>query len=84
MWNPEQQYFEVGPHVLTIEVEDIYFLIGFSRQGALISLIGSRGGTMTTQDLINHHCQPGTKMSGKKIPISVVVYTPLRIVLLIM
>ena len=23
MWNPEQQYFEVGAHVLTIEVEDI-------------------------------------------------------------
>ena len=26
MWNPEQQYFEVGAHVLTIEVDDIYFL----------------------------------------------------------
>ena len=23
MWNPKQQYFEVGAHVLTIEVEDI-------------------------------------------------------------
>ena len=23
MWNLEQQHFEVGPHVLTIEVEDI-------------------------------------------------------------
>ena len=23
MWNPEKQYFEVGAHVLTIEVEDI-------------------------------------------------------------
>ena len=23
MWNSEQQYFEVGAHVLTIEVEDI-------------------------------------------------------------
>ena len=31
MWNPEQQYFEVGAHVLTIEVEDIYFLTGLSR-----------------------------------------------------
>ena len=28
MWNPEQQYFKVGAHVLTIEVEDIYFLKG--------------------------------------------------------
>ena len=31
MWNPEQQYFEVGAHVLTIEVEDIYFQTGLSR-----------------------------------------------------
>ena len=30
MWNLEQQYFEVGAHVLTIEVEYIYFLIGLS------------------------------------------------------
>ena len=28
MWNLEQHYFEVGAHVLTIEVEDIYFLTG--------------------------------------------------------
>ena len=23
MWNPEQQYFEVGSHILTLEVEEI-------------------------------------------------------------
>ena len=27
MWNPEDKYFEVGPHIVTMEVEDIYFLI---------------------------------------------------------
>ena len=26
MWNLEKQYFEVGSHILTVEVEDIYFL----------------------------------------------------------
>ena len=31
MWNPEHQYFEVGPHIVTVEVEDIYFLTGMSR-----------------------------------------------------
>ena len=41
MWNLEQQYFEVGAHVLIIEVEDIYFLTGLSRWGAPISLTGS-------------------------------------------
>ena len=23
MWNPKQQYFEVGAHILSVEVEDI-------------------------------------------------------------
>ena len=31
MWNLEQQYFEVGTHVLTIEVEDIYFMTVLSK-----------------------------------------------------
>ena len=53
MWNLEQQYFEVGTHILTIEVEDIYFLTSLSRRGAPISLTGSRGGGITTQELIN-------------------------------
>ena len=57
---------------MTMEVEDIYFLTGISRQGAPISLTGSRGGDVTTQDLIHRHCFLGTKMSGKKIPIKAV------------
>ena len=40
MWNPKQQYFEVGAHILTVEVEEIYFLTCLSRRGAPISLIG--------------------------------------------
>ena len=47
-WNLEQQYFEVGAHVLTLEVEDIYFLKGLSRHGAPISLTGPHGGEITT------------------------------------
>ena len=39
---------------------------------------------MTTQELINHHCQAGTKMSGKKILISAVVDMPLCTILFIM
>ena len=78
MWNPEQQYFEVGAHVLTIEVEDIYVLTGLSRRGTSISLTGSHGGDMTTQELIDRHCLPGTRTSGKKIPIKEVVDLPLH------
>ena len=84
MWNPEQHHFEVGPHVLTIEVEYMYFLTGLSRRGGPISLTGSRGGDVTTQELINCHCQPATRISGKKLPIRVVVDMTLHIVLFIM
>ena len=31
MWNPKHQYFEVGVHILTVELEDIYFLTRLSR-----------------------------------------------------
>ena len=69
---------------MTVEVEDIYFLTGLSRRGAPNSLTSSRGGDITTQELIVHHCFPGTKMSGKKIPIKVVRDLPLQIILFTM
>ena len=43
MQNPEQQYFEVGDHILIVEVEDIYFLTELSRRGDYISLMGPQG-----------------------------------------
>ena len=81
MWNPEQQHFEVGAHILTVEVDDIYFWTGLLRRGAPISLTGSRGGDITTQELTDHHCIPGTRTLGKKIPIKAVMDGPLRTVL---
>ena len=33
MWGPEQQHFQVGTHILTLDVEDIYYLIDLLRQG---------------------------------------------------
>ena len=69
MWNPEQQHFEVGPHILTVEVEDIYFLIRLSRHEAHISLTGSQVGDITTQEVIVYHYYLGTNMLGKKISI---------------
>ena len=77
MWNPEQQYFKVGAHILIVEVEDIYFLTRLSRQGAPISLTGSHGGDITTQEFIKRHCIPGTRTSRKKIPIKAVVDGPI-------
>ena len=68
MWNPEQRYFKVGAHILTVEVEDIYFLTGLLRWGAPISLTGSRGGDITTRELIDRHCVPGIGTSREENP----------------
>ena len=84
MWNMEQQYFKVGSHILKIEVEDIYFLIGLSRWGSPISLAGSHGGDITTQVSIDCHCIPRTRTSGKKIAIKEAMDGPLRILLFTM
>ena len=40
MWNPEKKYFEVGALILTVEVEDIYFMTDLSRRGTTIYLTG--------------------------------------------
>ena len=74
----------MGAHILTVEVEDIYFLTGLSRWGAPISLTGSRGGDITTRELIDRHCVLGTGTLGKKIPIKAVIDRALRIVLFTM
>ena len=74
----------MGAHILTVEVEDIYFLTGLSIQGASISLTGSRGRDITTRELIDRHCAPGIGTSGKKIPIKVVTDRALRTVLFTM
>ena len=43
MWDVNDQVFHVGPHVLKMELEDIYFLIGLSKKGETISFSGHRG-----------------------------------------
>ena len=69
---------------MILEVEDIYFLTSLSRWGSPISLTGSRGGDITTQELIDRHCIPRTRTSGQKIPIKATVDGLLRTVLFIM
>ena len=73
MWDPDQQHFQVGAHILTIDVEEIYFLNGLSGRGRPISLTGPRGGEMFVDDLIDEHCVIRTWSQGGKIPIKHIV-----------
>ena len=84
MWNLEQQYFEVGAHILTLEVEEIYFFTSLSRRGAPISVTSSRGRDITTREIIDRHCAPGTGTSGKNIPMKAVMDRALQTILFTM
>ena len=70
MWNPEQQYFEVGEQILIVEVEEI--------------LTSPWGKDVTTQGLNDQYCFPRTQMNGKKIPMKYLMDLPLRTILFTM
>jgi len=73
--------FHVGVHTLTIDIEDIYFLIGLSRHGSWVSLTSSRGAGEPTDYYIRHHYVPGTEKHSGKVVIKDVWYFPLRTIL---
>ena len=78
MWDPDQQHFEVGTHILTKDVEDIYLLTGCSHRGRPVVLTGPRGDELSVDDLIDEYYSVGTQSIGGKIPIKHIVDRPLR------
>ena len=78
MWDPDQEHFVVGVHILPIEVEDIYFLTGLSRRGILVVLSGARGGEGSLDDIIDQHCSLGIEAQSRKLLIKSLVDLPLR------
>ena len=54
---------------LNIEVEDIYFITGFSREGEVVNLCShGPGGGLTIDEYIAVYCFPDTKKVGSQIP----------------
>jgi hypothetical protein len=69
MWDINEQAFHVGVHTLTLEVDEIYFLMGLSRRGSWVSLLGRRGGGDPMDYYIAHHCMPGIENHSGKVVI---------------
>ena len=61
MWDPDQDHFMVGVHILPIEIKDIYFLTDLSMQGIHIVLSGARKGEGSLDDIIDQYCSFGTQ-----------------------
>ncbi len=50
MWDINDQAFHVGPHILKLELEDIYFLTGLSKRGEPLVLGSHRETEFSTED----------------------------------
>ena len=59
----------MGVHVLSLDIEDIYFLIGLSRRGACMTLTDGRGGGFPMSEYIHEHCEPGAERHKGKVEI---------------
>ena len=55
---------------LTIEVEDIYFITGFSRRGEVVNLCsyGGLGGGLIIDEYIAMYYYPDTQKVGSQVP----------------
>jgi hypothetical protein len=71
----------VGFHVLSLDIEDIYFLIGLSHHGAHVTLIGGRGGGLSMSEYICRHYETDAKRHKGKVAIQGVRYLTLRAIL---
>ena len=66
MWDPDQDHFVVGVHILPSEVEDIYFLTDLSMRGSPLVLSRVQGGEGSLDDIIYQHFSLGiASQSGK-------------------
>jgi hypothetical protein len=83
MWEVNQQAFHVGDHILTINIEDIYFLNGLSHHGSRVTLTGSKGGGEPMSHYINVDCVPRTQKHIGKVTIRDVHDLPLQTILYI-
>ena len=82
MWDPDLRVFQVGNQVLEIEIEDIYFFTGLSKQGAPVAIRGQRSDVEHTMDhYIHQFCAPSTEKKAGRAPIMVVTDVVLRTIL---
>jgi hypothetical protein len=84
-WDPYSESFNLDGKPLSIEVENIYFLTGLSRQGEVMNLKAQGVGSgMNIEEYIDAHCVAGTKKVGSQIPIRAINNLSLKIVVLVL
>ena len=79
-WDPDQENFLVGVHILPIEIKGIYFFTGLSMRGSPVVLSGAQAGEGPLDDIIDQHFSLSTEDQSGKLQIKCLVDLPLRIV----
>jgi hypothetical protein len=84
-WDLDSESFNLDGQSLRIEVEDIYFLMGFSRQGEVVKLKAwGAGSGMKIEDYIDSHCIAWIEKVESQLPIKAINNISLKIVVLIL
>jgi len=61
VWDPTSQVFHIRGKSIPLTVEDIYFLTGLSRRGALIYLSGPSHGGDSVRDYVHRYYREGSQ-----------------------
>ena len=68
-WDLDSESFQIDGMSLSIEVKDIYFITGLSRQGEVVNLHSRRPGVgLTIDEYISVYCYPDIEKVGNQIP----------------
>jgi hypothetical protein len=81
LWNVAEQGFQIGAQLLTIELEDVYFITGLSKRGVPIALFGQRALLSPMDEYLENHCVPRERLVGGRIKIKDIRDLPLRFIL---
>jgi hypothetical protein len=78
LWDVTEQGFRIGIQLLTIELEDVYFLTGLLKVGIPIAFSRQRALPEQVGVYLARHCVPGARLVGGRIPIKDIRELPLR------
>ena len=82
-WDPDSETFHIDRVSLSIEIKDIYFITGLSRQGEVVNLRYRRsGGGLTIDEYIAVYCFSDTEKVGIQIPTNSIQVLGLKAILL--
>ena len=79
-WNVQDQCFVIGSHRLKIELEDIYFLTGFSKRDEQISMFGTRPSGQSITSLRLEFCDDWADPKDKRIDIKTIICPEMKVI----